>query len=62
MEKNYEEILTSLADGKLSEYKIEAKDAFAFQQALRNFGRRQDITGIAQRGGSIIYKQAENQV
>lgn len=58
---NYEEILTKLADGELSEYKIEAKDAFDFQQALRNFGRRQDITGIAQRGGSIIYKQAENQ-
>lgn len=59
---DYEKVLTQLADGELKEYKIEPKDAFAFQQALRNFGRRQDITGVARRGGSIIYKQAENDI
>lgn len=57
---DYEEILNKLANGELEEYKIESKDAFQFQQALRNFGKRQDITGIAQRGGSIIYKQVKN--
>ena len=44
---DYEKLLNDLADEKIDEYKVEAKDAFAFQKALRNFGRRQDITGIA---------------
>lgn len=52
----YEKILEQLADGSLKEYKVEAKEAFDFQKALRNFGKRQDITGIAQRGGAIIYQ------
>ena len=59
---DYEDILNKLANGELEEYKIESKNAFAFQQALRNFGRRQDITGVAQRGGSIVYKQVENDI
>lgn len=53
---DYEQILNDLVAEKIKEYKVEAKDAFEFQKALRQFGRRQDITGIAQRGGSIIYR------
>ncbi|WP_297817272.1 hypothetical protein [uncultured Lactobacillus sp.] len=60
-ESKYEEILNQLAEGKLEEYKVEAKDAFGFQAALRNFGKRQDITGVAQRGGSIVYKPVKNE-
>lgn len=53
---DYESILNQLVDGgELSEYKIEAKDAFAFQQALRAFGKRTYIKGRALRGGAIIY-------
>lgn len=58
---NYEEILDQLSEGTLDEYLVEAKDAFAFQQALRNYGKRQDITGVAQRGGSILYKSVKNE-
>lgn len=57
----YVEILNQLAEGKLEEYKVEAKEAFSFQAALRNFGKRQDITGVAQRGGAIIYKPVKNE-
>lgn len=53
---DYEQILNDLVEEKIKEYKVEAKDAFEFQKALRQFGKRQDITGIAQRGGSIIYR------
>lgn len=56
LEVDYEQILNDLIDGKIENYKVEAKDAFEFQKALREFGKRQDITGIAQRGGSIIYR------
>lgn len=52
---DYESILNQLVDGELSEYKIEAKDAFAFQQALRALGKRTYIKGRALRGGAIIY-------
>lgn len=52
---DYDKILTDLVSGKLSKYVVEAKDAFVFQQALRNFDKRQLIEGNAQRGGSIIY-------
>lgn len=60
-DNKYEEILNQLAEGKLEEYKVEAKNAFAFQAALRNYGKRQDITGVAQRGGAIVYKPVKNE-
>lgn len=52
---DYQKILDQLADGTLKEYKVESKSAFAFQQVLRNYGKRQNITGRAERGGAIIY-------
>ncbi|MBD5430324.1 hypothetical protein [Lactobacillus sp.] len=53
---DYEQILNDLVEGKIKEYKVDTTNAFEFQKALRQFGKRQDITGVAQRGGSIIYK------
>lgn len=53
---DYEQILNDLVEEKIKEYKVEAKNAFEFQKALRQFGKRQDITGIAQRGGNIVYR------
>lgn len=58
---DYEKILQQLISGELKEYKIEAKDAYGFQNALRNFGKRQEISGVAQRGGSIIYRHKQEQ-
>lgn len=52
---DYQKILDQLVSGELEEYKVEAKDAFGFQKALRNYGKRQNITGRAERGGAIIY-------
>jgi hypothetical protein len=52
---DYQKILEQLADGQLENYKVEPKEAFAFQSALRSFGKRQNITGKALRGGGIIY-------
>ncbi len=57
---DYEKILQQLISGELKEYQIEAKDAFGFQEALRNFGKRQEISGVAQRGGSIIYRHKQD--
>ena len=52
---DYKEILDKLISGELKEYRVSPKDAFQFQLALRSYGKRQSITGIAQRGGDIIY-------
>lgn len=52
---DYQKILDQLVSGQIKEYKVEPKDAFAFQKTLREYGKRQDITGCAERGGSIIY-------
>jgi hypothetical protein len=57
---DYQKILDQLISGQLKEYRVEAKDAFGFQEALRNFGKRQDITGRAERGGSIIYTSSNS--
>lgn len=53
--EDFQKILNQLVTGELKEYKVEADNAFAFQKALRLFGKRQNITGKAQRGGGIIY-------
>ncbi|MBP2057609.1 hypothetical protein J2Z60_000780 [Lactobacillus colini] len=58
---DYEQVLDDLVNKKIKEYKVEAKDAFEFQKKLRQYGKRQDITGIAQRGGSIIYKRVNGE-
>ncbi|ASY53263.1 hypothetical protein N506_0188 [Lactobacillus gasseri DSM 14869] len=47
--------------GELKEYRVSPKDAFQFQLALRSYGKRQSITGIAQRGGDIIYTLSDNE-
>lgn len=57
---DYQTILNNLVTGKLKEYKVGPKNAFAFQAALRNFGKRQDITGRAERGGTIVYTRANS--
>lgn len=60
MHLDYQKILEQLASGELDQYEVEAKDAFAFQAALRAFGKRQNITGRALRGGKIIYTQSKS--
>lgn len=50
-----EEIFNKLISGEIKEYEVKPEDAFDFQKDLRNFGKRQKIKGIAQRGGSIMY-------
>lgn len=52
---DFKQILTQLSTGQLKEYRVKPQDAFAFQAALREFGKRQDITGTALRGGEIVY-------
>ncbi len=52
---DYTKILDQLATRQLEEYQVEPQKAYEFQAALRNYGKRQDITGVAQRGGTIIY-------
>lgn len=52
---DYQKILDQLVSGEISEYKVEPKNAFDFQEALRNYGKRQYITGRAYRGGTIVY-------
>ncbi|MDO4912017.1 MAG: hypothetical protein Q3960_00500 [Lactobacillus sp.] len=53
-------ILDQLADGELDQYEVSPEDAFEFQQALRNYGRKQNIVGTAVRGGKIIYRGSES--
>ncbi len=57
---DYKEILDKIISGELKEYRVSPKDAFQFQLALRSYGKRQSITGIAQRGGDIIYTLSDN--
>lgn len=52
---DYQKILDQLVNKELKEYKVEANNAFEFQKTLRNYEKRQSITGKAQRCGSIIY-------
>ncbi len=52
---DYQKILDQLVNKELKEYKVEANNAFEFQKTLRNYEKRQSITGKAHRGGSIIY-------
>lgn len=52
---DYQKILDQLVNGELKEYRVEPKNAFEFQRALRNYGKRQNISGRAERGGSIVY-------
>ncbi|WP_416202970.1 hypothetical protein [Lactobacillus sp. PV012] len=59
--KEYEEILIKLADGELTEYRVEPQKAFSFQETLRKFGRRQEITGKAERGGTILYTKIKSE-
>lgn len=56
---DYQKILDQLVSGEMKEYKVEPKNAFAFQNALRNYGKRQNITGRAERGGTIIYTASD---
>ena len=56
-----QEILDKIISGELKEYRVSPKDAFQFQLALRSYGKRQSITGIAQRGGDIIYTLSDNE-
>lgn len=57
----YEEILSNLVDEKIAEYRVNPQEAFNFQATLRKFGRRQEITGKAERGGTILYKKVKNE-
>ena len=52
---DYQKILDQLVSGELKEYRVEPKDAFDLQKTIRNYGKRQYITGWAERGGSIVY-------
>jgi hypothetical protein len=56
---DYQEILEKIVNGELAEYKVEPQTAFEFQRVLRNFQRRSEIQGVAQVGGSIIYRLAK---
>jgi hypothetical protein len=56
---DYKKILDQIVSGELKEYRVSPKDAF--QLALRSYGKRQSITGIAQRGGDIIYTLSDNE-
>ena len=58
---DYKKILDQIVSGELKEYRVSPKDAFQFQLALRSYCKRQSITGIAQRGGDIIYTLSDNE-
>lgn len=58
---DYQQILEQLANGELDHYEVEPEHAFAFQAALRSFGKRQNITGKALRGGKIVYTQSRTE-
>ena len=51
---DYKKILDQIVSGELKEYRVS-------QLALRSYGKRQSITGIAQRGGDIIYTLSDNE-
>lgn len=50
---DYQKILDQLVSGKIKEYEVKPEDAFELQKTIRNYGKRQYITGRA--GGSIVY-------
>lgn len=52
---DYQKILEQLANNELEQYEVDPDEAFEFQKALRNFGKRQNITGKAKMGGNIVY-------
>ena len=52
---DYQKILDQLVSGEIQEYKVEPKDALDLQKTIRNYGKRQYITGRAERGGAIVY-------
>ena len=52
---DYQKILDQLVSGELKEYKVEPEDAFDLQKTIRNYGKRQYITGRAERRGSNVY-------
>ena len=52
---DYQKILDQLVSGEIKEYKVEPKDAFDLQKTIRNYGKRQYITGRAERVGAIVY-------
>ncbi|GFZ26221.1 hypothetical protein [Lactobacillus corticis] len=52
---DYLQILDEIVDGTRKEFLIEPKDAYEFQRVLRDYDKRQDITGRALHGGKIIY-------
>ena len=59
---DYQKIFEQLANGELDHYEVDPQNAFEFQAALRSFGKRQNITGKALRGGKIIYSQTKTEV
>ncbi|MBA1394811.1 hypothetical protein EQ500_13210 [Lactobacillus sp. XV13L] len=59
---DYQIILEQLASGALDHYEVEPGKAFAFQAALRSFGKRQNITGKALRGGKIVYTKSKSEL
>ncbi|BDR60211.1 hypothetical protein KIM322_04720 [Lactobacillus xylocopicola] len=59
---DYRIILEQLATGELDHYEVKPEEAFAFQAALRTFGKRQNITGRALRGGKILYSQSKTEL
>ncbi len=52
---DYQKILDQLVSGEIKEYEVKPEDAFELQKTIRNYGKRQYITGRAKRGGSIVY-------
>lgn len=58
---DYQKILDQLVSGELKQYVVKPKEAFAFQAALRDYGKRQDIMGRAERGGNIVYTGTQEQ-
>lgn len=52
---DYNTILNDLVTGKMTEFRVAAADAFAFQAALREFGKKAEIVGNAERGGDVVY-------
>lgn len=59
-EKNYQELLIQLYEGKISELTISASEFMAFQQAYVYFAHRKKISGRAlKKGGAVFTKIAD---
>ena len=58
---DYQKILDQLVNGDLEKYEVSPQDAFDFQKALRSYGKRQNISGKALRGGKIIYTRSSTE-